>query len=60
MNAAKAQAHLLPEAGVPQTLAAGGGRSMFDRGLGRLDPLKPLFERLRYCHVPRRNEPFVS
>ena len=43
-----------------RTLPAGGGRPMLDRGLGRLDPLKPLFELLRYCHVPRRDKPFVT
>ena len=33
---------------------------MLDRGLDGLDPLEPLFERLRDCHVPRRDNPFVT
>ena len=30
------------------------------RALGELDPLEPPFERLRYCHVPRRDDPVVT
>ena len=33
---------------------------MLDRGLGGLGPLEPLFKRLRDCHVPRWDEPFVT
>ena len=63
MNAARCRAPL-PEAGATQerTLKDVGcsDQARGDYGLSRLDPLKPLFECLRYCHVPHRDEPFVT
>src|SRR5712692_5283560 len=36
------------------------GSSLGDRGLGGLDALEPLWECLHPCHIPRRDDPFVS